>query len=271
MVDDIKLAHIVIAFNSYGEQRRVIEAAMDIARNHQTHISGIFIHDPVVGQVLEQPFTRYVNSVAASSFAFDRPALDAHFSAIASKLRLSLEASARANALSCSFEVLTDRHFIPPPDADLLVTQANTPFIEQTRRRLTQLIETTSQKNQSLLFIRREFTGRRVIVLVNALSEASSRAVAWAAQLTRRPGQQLWVQAAGPSLSAVRDWLAAIVPEIAAKIGLMQSIPAGAGADVPADLAGGDLLIMDMSAAAASPALLKALLTDTQANLLLIR
>ncbi|HVJ34478.1 MAG TPA: hypothetical protein VND94_15285 [Terriglobia bacterium] len=270
MADKVKVAHIVIAFDSYGEQRRVINAAMDIAKGEHAKISGIFIHDPLVRQALEQPLTQYVSSPAAPAVAFDRPALEAHFSAIAGRLRLSLEAKARENALSCTFEIVSDCPFIPPRDADLLITQAGAPFIGQTRRRLAQLIETTAQTNQSILLIRREIIGKRVVVLVNSLSEASGRAVAWAGELTRHPGQQLWIQAAGLSLQAVRQWLFATAPEIATRAELTQATPGRAKGDLPAGLADGDVLILNLAATAA-PLELKALLANTRADLLLIR
>lgn len=276
MADKVKITHIVIAFDSYGEQRRVINAAMDIAKDERARISGIFVNDPLVRAALEQPFTQYVSSPyvdspAAPAIAFDRPALEAHLSAIAGRLRMSLETKAKENALSCSFEIVSDRPFIPPRDADLLITQAGTPFVEQTRRRLAQLIQATAQTNQSILLVRREIIGKRVVVLLNSLSEASGRAVAWAGELTRRPGQQLWIQAAGLSLPAVRQWLSATAPQIAPRVELTQATSGHIGDDIPAGLADGDVLILDLSATAGASLEVKALLANTRADLLLIR
>lgn len=261
------ISHIAVMVDASDRQRPVLDVAMELAINLRARLSGLLVPDQLLVRALDFPYTQYVSSALASVVTMDRQMLDAHLLAVAERLQKLLESRAKTDMLNFSLRVEQDPAGIPH-DADLLISQATSANVLQTRQLLTRLQAASGAGSRGLLLLKNDNPAMPISVPVKSLTSATWLRIVWAARMAkglRRP-LQLVIEGASLTPGGLGAWLRESAESQGAQ-GLSGITPAII-APGPVASAGAGLLALDLSDMAAQEN--RSLLTRSTASLLVL-
>jgi len=274
---DFVVRRVLIACDAVCENDAVIETATRLAARWEVALHGVFVEDEGLLQIAALPFAKQVSLGSGTSEALDEASVEHHFVALAERTRAALEAAALERGVDWSFSIVRDKPSIASLSAlesDLLVVAGESrPFAGQYRlgsHWSTAAFEST----RPVLLVRSDGPRRGdVVVLVKTTGPSARRAVSAAAKFAGAADRALSVLVATPDVSAamVRDWVRAISAPAAACCHIeMVSLEPGSLARAIAGI-DGDTLVIDADPSVAEPAMLKAFVAQTKADVLFVR
>ena len=268
---------VLIACDAVCENSAVIETAARLAARWDVALHGVFVEDEGLLQIAALPFAKQVSLGAGASEEMDEASVEHHFVALAERTRAALEAAALERGVDWSFSIVRDKPSIASLSAmesDLLVVAGESrPFAGQYRlgsHWSTAAFEST----RPVLLVRGDGPRQGVVVVLAQTGGMSARrAVSAAAKFAGAADRALTVLMATPDVSAaeVREWVRAASAPAAGRCRVETvSVEPSSLAQAIAGFEG-DTLVVDADPSAADPALLKALVARTKADVLFVR
>lgn len=268
---------VLIACDAVCENSTVIETATRLAARWDVALHGVFVEDEGLLQIAALPFAKQVSLGAGSSEAWDETSVEHHFVALAERTRAALETAALERGVDWSFAIVRDKPSIASLSAlesDLLVVAGESRAFAGQYRLGSHWSTAAFESTWPVLLVRSDGTRKGdIVALVQTSGGSARRAVSASAKFAGAADRALTVLVATPDVTAaaVRDWVRTIsapaaercrVETISAERSLL--LQAVARQD-------GDTLVVDADPSAADPAMLKALVARTKADVLLVR
>jgi hypothetical protein len=271
------IRRIVIACDAVCALGPAIETGAAIAAHWRASLHGLFVEDPALLQAAALPFTQQVNLSQGISEALEPEGLERELVALAGQARRWLEDVAGRRGLEWSFSVRREDAAsvaLAAEDADLLILEAAVrPFGGQFQLD-SQWLSAAYDAPQSVLLLRDgDRQGRPVVVLVDAASTGARGAVVAAAEMAGMDDRQIILLAGtgAPAEAEMLGWVGEVSLSAARRC-RVETQPAAVAdlEDLVARLEG-RLLVLNADPAESDKNRLKAIVSGTRCDVLLVR